>query len=237
MRFVALVILMLAVRPISLLNAAECLGDRESVSSAKRMNVQQSGSVVAIQIFGDLALQHLGAFVAYDLCRVREFALAQGARKDRHRRLGLLIRVGHHAYRMKAQRVGEDVRAAARLRKKRRKHRAVESGEFFADRLGVLILIECGMEHEIVVGGVPRNPQRMSRQNDETDGSPGQRLNFHSVGQGERWLADLQKFRPSAQIVLDASKYGGLIIVYLTDSAAVAESFCYAAAGRHRMIP
>ena len=147
MYFVALVILMLAVRLIVLLNAAECLGDRESVTSAKRMHMQQSRSVVAIQIFGDLPLQHLGAFVAHHLFRASEFALAQSARQDRHSRLGLRIRVRHHAYRMKAQRVGEDVRAAARLRKKRRKHGAVESCKFFADRLGVLILIECGMKH------------------------------------------------------------------------------------------
>ena len=77
----------------------------------------------------------------------------------------------------------------------------------------------------------------MSRQNDETDSSTGQRLNFHSVGQGVRWFTHFQKFCPSAQIVIDASKCSGFIIVYLTDTAAAAESLCKIAAGRHRLIP
>ena len=69
--------------------------------------------------------------------------------------------------------------------------------------LTLLFLIKCGMEHEIVVGDVPRYPQRVGRQNDETDGSTGQRLHFNSVGEGARWIADFQKSSPKPANILE----------------------------------
>ena len=171
----------------SVVDAAERSGDGQAIARAKRMDVEQPGSLVAVQIFDDLVPEHRGALSAHRRHGVRGLAFPEGAGQDRQRGLGLLVAIRHHAHRMKAERVGEDERPAARVREreKGREHGTVQAAEFIAHVLGLggLVRIEGGMQHEIVVRRQPRHAQRMGGQHDQADRPTGKGLHFDRVAQ------------------------------------------------------
>ena len=167
----------------SVVDAAERSGDGQAIARAKRVNVDQPGSLVAVKVFDDLVPEHRGALSAHRRCGVRGLAFSEGAGQNRQCGLGLLVAIRHHADGVEAERIGEDERPAARVREKGREHGAVQAAEFIAHVLGGLVQTEGGMQHEIVVRRQPRHAQRMGGQHDQADRPTGKGLHFDRVAQ------------------------------------------------------
>ena len=219
-------------------DAAERSGNGQSVTRAKRVNVEQPGSLVAAQVFSDFVPEDRGTLPTHRRRVVRGLAFSEGAGQDRQRGLGLLVGIRHHTHRMKAERIGEDERSAVRVRKKGREHGAVQTAEFIAHVLGRLFEIEGGMQDQIVVRCQPRHAQRMGGQHDQAERPTGKGLHFDRLAQRQRGIAAIRQQRgPGEHVVSHDVERLGPIIVNLCDTAVGSETLRHLATRRRGTAP
>ena len=146
--------------------------------------------------------------------------------------------MGHHTDRMESQGVGEDERPAVRIRKKRRKHGAVETRQLFTNVPGGLPLLEDRMKRQIVVSDAPRDTQRMGGQHDQTDRLAGEGKHFGCVAESQPGIAGFQQRGPGKQVVSDRTEPFRLVVMDLTDAASAdAEPLRHLPARRASTVP
>ena len=148
------------------------------------MDPEEPGRIVAVQVLDDLVPEDGRALASHRRGGIRRLAFSQRTGEYRYGGLGLLVAIGHHADRMKAERVREYERSPGfRMRKESRKHGTVQTSELVSNVPGRLSLLESGVEYEVVVRGLPSDAQRMGRQDNQADRSAGKRLHFHGMAE------------------------------------------------------
>ena len=158
--------------------------NRKAVTRPKGVDAEESGRMVAVQVLDDLVPEDGRAPASHRRGGIRRLALSQRAGEYRHGGLGLLVVIGHHADRMKAERVREYERSPGfRMGKESREHGAVQTSELVSNIPGRLSLLESGVEYEVVVRGLPSDTQRMGGQDNQADRPAGKRLHFHGMAE------------------------------------------------------